>query len=92
MAHSTAIFMVVYLATAVAVPRDHPSRTIFMSALVTAGGALGMLPFTGLAFPLADGHSCSDRTASRTSPKPPCRYAEVITPGELREGDLALLA
>lgn len=50
---TTAIFMVIYLTTAAAVLRERPSRTIFMSALVTGGGAVCMLPFTGLALPLA---------------------------------------
>lgn len=46
---TTAIFMILYLATAAAVLRDRPDRGSCASALLTAAGALCLLPFTGLA-------------------------------------------
>lgn len=50
---TTAIFMLIYIATAIAVVRDRPSRTALVSAVITGGAALCMLPFTGLALPAA---------------------------------------
>jgi len=50
---TTAIFMLVYLATAVAVLRQRPTRATFVAALLTGTGALCMLPFTGPALAVA---------------------------------------
>lgn len=50
---TTAIFMLVYLATAVAVLRQRPTRASFIAALLTGIGALCMLPFTGPGLPVA---------------------------------------
>ncbi len=50
---TTAIFMIVYLATAVAVLRDRPDRALSTCAVVTGASAVCMLPFTGLGLPIA---------------------------------------
>ncbi len=50
---TTAIFMILYLATAAGVLRERPDRTISAAALLTAAGAICMLAFTAWALPVA---------------------------------------
>lgn len=52
---TTAIFMILYLATAVSVLRDRPDRATTVCACLTAACALVMLAFTGSALVLAGG-------------------------------------
>lgn len=50
---TTAIFMILYVATAASVLRDRADRATRVCAVLTGGFALCMLPFTGLAAPVA---------------------------------------